>query len=468
MGRDWNVRDLEEWDARIRDKAEAFGLSWFPQEFEICDHLEMLGYMAYSGMPAHYPHWSFGKSYEKTKTLYDYGITGLPYEMVINTNPSIAYLMSGNSLCLQILTVAHVYGHNDFFKNNFTFRQTEPEYRLERIKLNADRVRGYVEDPSIGVDAVERVLDAAHALSLQRRRNIATRKLSRDEQEMHAIDLATPTADPYQAIHKKVEIEEPDLHRVPLEPEEDLLLLIRDYNPKLEDWQEDLLTIVHEEAGYFIPQIETKIINEGWATFCHREILNSLELPTGLQMEFLVRHNQVVSPAKGQINPYHLGLKIWDDIKKNVEEENGEEAAWEQMLQIRETDRDTSFLRRFLTESLMRELDLFTFAPVGEKIVVKEVSDEDNWRKVKETLISNIGMGSTPVIRATDIDHGGVRTIHLEHAHDGRDLDLAYAEHTLKHVFELWTKDVALETQINGEARLFTYSDNGFSNGKPN
>ena len=159
MPRSWTIKDLEHWDGRIREKVEEFGLSCFPQEFAVCDHEQMLGYMAYQGMPAHYPHWSYGKSYEKQKTLYNYGVTGLPYEMVINANPSLAYLMGANSLCLQILTIAHVYGHNDFFRNNFMFRDTRPELALSQFKLRADRVRRYVEDPSIGLQQVEEILD---------------------------------------------------------------------------------------------------------------------------------------------------------------------------------------------------------------------------------------------------------------------------------------------------------------------
>lgn len=120
--RSWDVDDLIGWDERIREKVAEFGLDCFPQVFEICDEEQMLGYMAYHGMPSHYPHWSYGKSFEKLKTTYDHGVSGLPYEMVINSNESIAYLMRNNSLCLQILTIAHVYGHNDFFKNNFTFQ----------------------------------------------------------------------------------------------------------------------------------------------------------------------------------------------------------------------------------------------------------------------------------------------------------------------------------------------------------
>src|SRR5512134_2683474 len=142
-----DLEQLQHWDERIAELASAYGLEYYPQEFEICDHHEMLGYMAYSGMPSHYPHWSYGKSFEKLKTLYDYGVSGLPYEMVINSNPALAYLMRDNSLLLQILTIAHVYGHNDFFKNNFTFRSTRPEFTLGTFKAHADRVRSYVSDP---------------------------------------------------------------------------------------------------------------------------------------------------------------------------------------------------------------------------------------------------------------------------------------------------------------------------------
>src|SRR5262245_13713127 len=180
----WSLQDLETWDAKVRDLVEQIGLDCYPQEVELCDHSQMLGYMAYSGMPSHYPHWSYGKSYEKLKMLYDHGVSGLPYEMVINSDPALAYLMRDNSLCLQILTIAHVYGHNDFFKNNFTFRTTRAEFTISTFKAHADRVRRYVDTPSIGVDKVESVLDAAHALSLQCRRNLAIRKLSeQDERE---------------------------------------------------------------------------------------------------------------------------------------------------------------------------------------------------------------------------------------------------------------------------------------------
>src|SRR5512132_328734 len=230
MAAAYTIEDLQKWNERIMTLVEHFGLDPFPQEFEICDYEDMLAYMVYSGMPSHYPHWSYGKGFEKLKTLYEYGVSGLPYEMVINSNPSIAYLMRDNSLALQVLTIAHVYGHNDFFKNNFTFKTTRAEFTTSTFKAHADRVRRYVDMPSIGVDRVEAVLDAAHALSLQCRRNLAIRKLSEQDERDRLVDASRPAHDPFHRIHRRADVVEPDLRHTPPTPDEDLLLFVRDHN----------------------------------------------------------------------------------------------------------------------------------------------------------------------------------------------------------------------------------------------
>jgi stage V sporulation protein R len=460
MPRLWEVSDLEGWDARIRERVEASGLDCYPQEFELCDHTQMLAYMAYSGMPSHYPHWSYGKSFEKLKTLYDHGVSGLPYEMVINSNPALAYLMCDNSLLLQILTIAHVYGHNDFFKNNFTFRSTRAEYTLPTSKAHAQRVRSYQEDPSIGLERVEAILDAAHALSMQCRRNLAVRKLSSADARQAAIDAAQPRADPYQRIHRAREHTEPDLRRTPLEPDEDLLLFVRDHNPYLAEWERDLLTIVHEQAQYFIPQIETKIMNEGWASYWHKRILDSLELDIDLQFEFIVCHNQVVRAHEGSINPYHLGLRIWEDLHRRAGGGADGDAA---IFAVRESDRDAAFLRRHLTEELIRDLDLFEYQRKGNEYVITEVADADGWRDIRDTLVASVGMNGVPVIRVVDGDVAGKRALALEHVHDGRDLHPEYAERTLAFVHQLWQREVTLETVIGGKRQQLVHNDRGFS-----
>lgn len=468
MSASYTIDDLERWNERIMNLVERFGLDPYPQEFEICDHEDMLSYMVYSGMPSHYPHWSYGKNFEKLKTLYDYGVSGLPYEMVINSNPSIAYLMRDNTLALQVLTIAHVYGHNDFFKNNFTFKSTGALYTIESFKSHATRVRHYVEDPSIGLEKVEALLDAAHALSLQCRRNLAIKKPSPTEERQLKLDEATPAADPFSTVHRRREQAEPDLKKVPLFPDEDLLLFIRDHNPLLSEWEKDLLTIVHEESRYFVPQIETKIMNEGWASFWHKRILEALDLPQELHLEFIVRHTQVLRPSPGGLNPYHVGMKVWEDIEKRWNHPSAEEveefgprkkSGKDKLFEVREVERDASFLRRYLTEDLMRELNLFEYKSRGNDQVVTRVSDKDNWRQIKETLIQNVGTGTIPVIKVEDADYKNNRTLLLKHHHDGRDLQLEYAEKTLKYVHQLWGHDVAMETVVDKSPTFLSFAD---------
>jgi stage V sporulation protein R len=468
MATSYIIEDLQDWNLRIVDLVQQLGLDPYPQEFEICDYDQMISYMVYSGMPSHYPHWSYGKSFEKLKTLYDYGLSGLPYEMVINSNPAIAYLMRDNTLALQVLTMAHVYGHNDFFKNNFTFRTIRAEFTIETFKAHANRVRHYVEDPSIGLEKVERILDAAHALSLQCRRNLTIRKQTEAEQKEAKLQDSKPPTDPFQSVHRRKEWVSPDLGKVPLYPEEDILIFIRDHNLQLAEWEKDLLTIVHEQAQYFIPQIETKIMNEGWASFWHKRILEALDLPQNLRIEFIVRHTQVLSPSPGSLNPYHVGMKVWEDIERRWSPANQEseknhvpktKTAQEKMFEVREVERDSSFLRRYLTEELVRELNLFEYQSRGNEKVVSKVADEDNWQAIKDTLIQNVGTGTIPVIKVEDSDYGHNRGLFLRHFHDGRDLQLEYAEKTLQYLRQLWGREVALETILNEKKSLLCFSD---------
>ena len=469
-----NVEELAVWDDRIRELVERFKLRCYPQEFEVCDHNEMLGYMAYTGMPAHYAHWSYGKSYERQKTMYDYGVSGLPYEMVINTNPCLAYLMRDNSLLLQVLTIAHVYGHNDFFANNFTFTTgTDAKHAFEMFKNGGNRIASYIEDPSIGIEAVESMIDHAHAICYQRSRNLAIKQLSDDEQRARAWERAQPAPDPWRDIHPEREYIQPDLSKTPAEPQENLLQFISRYNPYLPEWQRDILEIVDKQTQYFMPQMETKIMNEGWASYWHHKILNELKLPQGMHLEFLVRHNQVLRPHPGGLNPYHLGFVMWHDIERrwnagdtgkewsddepqiaSSSQDENDTPGRKKIFEVRESDRDQSFLRRFLTQELMEELNLFQHDRRGKERVVTKLPDQENWKDVRDTLIKGVGTGSIPVIKVEDADFGRNRTLYLKHYHDGRDLQLEYADHTLKHVTRLWEREVVLETIINGKGSL--------------
>lgn len=438
---DYTIGELEKWNEKIEKIVKKFGLNYYPQEFEIIDHNDMLAYEVYVGMPAHYPHWSFGKAYDKLRTLYNYNLTGLPYEMVINSSPCLAYLMKDNTLLLQILTIAHVYGHNDFFKNNRLFKTaTDASYTIEMFKSHADRIRDYINDPSIGYEEVEKMLNAAHAVKLQRERSIGIKKMSNEEVKQRIIKdyIKEDNRDVLKPWEKK---RLNNIEKIPLEPDEDILGFIIRYGD-LTSWQKDIVDIVRQETEYFLPQIETKIMNEGWASYWHYNILKELDLPASLHLEFIKRHNDVITPLEGRINPYYMGFKIFQDL----EEKYGREKIFE----VRELERDESFIRRYLTEELCSEMNLFQFGKQDRDYVVEEVSDEDGFKEIRNTICSSCGMGTIPSISVIDMSLYN-KTLILQHNYDGRELDLIYGVETLKYIVDLWGHKVILKTCIDGK-----------------
>jgi stage V sporulation protein R len=436
---EFTIEELEQWNERIESIARNFGLNYYPQEFEICSYEDMLGYEAYTGMPSHYHHWSFGKAYDRLHTFYKYNLSGLPYEMVINSNPCLAYLMRDNTLLLQILTIAHVYGHNDFFKNNRLFQSTRAELTIETFKNHADRVRGYIQDPSIGYKSVERILDAAHALRYQTNRILGMKRLTVEEQKKRILEEYRRRNQPNE-FGKPLTVEPPpNLTKIPLEPEDDLLWFITEYG-RLEEWEKDLLQIVRAETEYFLPQVETKIMNEGWASFWHYRILNELHLESDLHLEFLKRHHQVIRPHPGSLNPYHLGFTILCDLEKRF--------GLPKIFEVREIECDHSMIRRYLTRELCRELNLFEYFLSSDEVKITEVADDDGWEAIRDTLSANVGLGAIPVIKVKDLAIRD-RSLVLEHEYDGRELELSYAHETLKYVVELWDRPVELQTKVD-------------------
>jgi stage V sporulation protein R len=412
---DYSIEELKFWNEKIERLAEEKGLDFYPQEFEIISYEDMLGYESYLGMPSHYPHWSFGKTYERLKTLYKYNLTGLPYEMVINSNPSIAYLMKDNTLVLQILTMAHVYAHNDFFKNNRLFQEyTNADLAVEMFKNHAGRIREYIKNPGIGYEKVESVLDAVHSIRYQcglKKRKKYEKTIEHQEEE-------------------EVEKKESD----------SLLQFLIDYGD-CEEWEKDIIYIVMEETRYFIPQIESKIINEGWACWWHYQLLNDLDLDYGSHIDFLRIHNNVISQYPGRINPYYLGFKIWDKIAKKTRD-------MKKLFEIRALERDSSFIRRYLDFDTCREMNLIQLEEQDRFYVITELADDEGWKSIRNYLAESVGMGRIPKIVVDDVIKSD-NLLCLKQIYDGRELDVTYAFETLKYIVKLWGGKVSLDTVIN-------------------
>ena len=428
----WTEADLLHWDEKITRVAEDMGLDWHPIDYEIIDYQEMLGAMAYVGLPTHYRHWSYGKEYERTHTLYNMGQTGLPYEMIINSNPSIAYLMRENALYIHILTMAHCVGHSDFFKQNRMFGDTNPENIIDTFKSAARYVRKLIEDPSIGVEKVENILDAAHSVKYQVPRFPGIKYKTREE--LIAIARTRMTEEPKY---------KPNLAKVPMQPEYNVLRFVAEHSKHLEEWERNLILIVEESSKYFIPQALTKVMNEGWACTIHYKIVNELNLPDSLHLPFIKLHNQVVRPHLGQLNPYHLGFKLFEKI---IEEGGIEEA-----MLVRECHNDISFLRFYLDEEFMRENNYFSYSFKKDKkaITIDEISDEGGWESVRDQMIQNIGLNRVPVVYIDEIEKDN--TLSLIHEHDGRDLDLTYATKVFGYIRTLWGDEVRLISMVENE-----------------
>lgn len=445
---EFSLQELKDWNSIIEEICHEEGLNCYEQEFEICSYEEMICYETYVGMPSHYPHWSYGKSYEKIKTLHKYNLTGLPYEMVINSDPCIAYLMKDNTLLLQILTMSHVYGHNDFFKNNRLFKDgTNAKYTIEMFKNQANRIRDYIQDPSIGYEKVEKILNAAHSVKYQTQRITNEKVLDDNEKYKRLVDAANETNNslyPFLEPKDEKKTDIPVNRKIPVSPEEDVIKFIINYG-RLQDWEKDILSIVRQETRYFIPQIETKIMNEGWASFWHYRILNRLSLAQDLHLEFLKRHNQVIKPLEGQINPYYIGFKIFEDIFKNY--------GREKLFEVRELERDQSFIRRYLTRKLCEETHLFEYIKLSSDYIVSEISDEQGWKKVRNTLADSTGLGSVPVIVVEELQQKD-NTLILRHIYDGRELEFTNAYETLKHTVDLWGGKVALRTVLDDKEKI--------------
>jgi stage V sporulation protein R len=362
---------------------------------------------------------------------------GLPYELIINSNPSIAYLMRQNPLYLQILIMAHCVGHSDFFKNNRIFSHTRPDSVTSKFRNARKRIQKYTEDPSIGLKKVEMFLDDLHAVKFQMNRD-NRRRLSREEVEKKIIRDYNNSKS--KKSNRKLS-RSPDLKKRLLEPDHDFLSFLIEYGTHFEDWQIDMIEIVRDESEYFVPQMKTKVLNEGWASFWHYKILNELEIPQEYHLPFIKSHNQVVRPHLGGINPYHIGFHLF----KKIEEKEG----LDECFLIREVHEDVSAIRMYLDHEDFRKLNLFSYSSKKDSKTIDEISDRDGWKKVREDLIRNIGDNPIPRMIVSDISSEG--DLILKHMHDGRDLELEYADNVIGHIRNLWNKNVKFFTVIEEE-----------------
>jgi len=443
----------------IHDQARQFGLDFFPMRFELCPADVIYAFGAY-GMPTRFTHWTFGKHFYKMKLQYDFNLSRI-YELVINSDPCYAFLLEGNDLIQNKLVIAHVFAHSDFFKNNIHFAPTS-RHMVETMAAHAAKIREY--EFKYGRREVEIFLDAA--LSIQEHIEppaifpVAEEEGEKDTGHHHPPE--TPYDDLWALDGKPKEQPRERTRKIPPRPTKDMLAFIMKHSPELEDWQRDILAIVREEMRYFWPQMETKIINEGWATYWHARIMRELDLTEEETIEFAHLHASVTQPGKMQINPYYVGSKIFEDIEKRWDKPSQEERerygrqggeGRAKIFEVRSCENDISFLRNYLTRELVEELDLFLYQKVGSEWVVVE----KDWEKVRDGLVSRLTNCGFPYIVVEDGDYQRRGELYLKHCYEDLELDVPYLEKTLPYVYLLWGRPVHLETVIDGKKAVFSY-----------
>ncbi|WP_066959264.1 SpoVR family protein [Microbulbifer sp. Q7] len=476
---EWTFELIQEYDREIALLAKEFGLDTYPNQIEVISSEQMMDAYSSVGMPVGYNHWSFGKQFISVENNYQRGRMGLAYEIVINSNPCIAYLMEENTMTMQALVIAHAsYGHNSFFKGNYLFRTWTDASSIIDYLLFAKNYIARCEERH-GVDEVEALLDSCHALMnygvdrYKRPYPISAHEEERRQKEREEY-RQRQLNDLWRTIPKMDGAEElAQPHRFPDEPQENILYFIEKNAPLLENWQRELVRVVRKLAQYFYPQRQTQVMNEGWATFWHYTLLNELhargKVTDGFMMEFLTSHTSVIyqppydSPYYNGINPYALGFSIFTDLRRICENPTPEDRAWfpdiagsnwKETLQFAMRDfKDESFILQFLSPKVMRDMKLFCISDDDreKEIEVGAIHNEDGYRELRAKLAGQYNLGNRePNIQVYSVDTRGDRSITLHHTqHQRRPLGKDTGE-VLRHLHRLWGFDVHLHS-LNGD-----------------
>lgn len=487
------IEDLESSLEHIRKIAGEMGLDPYPTHFEIIPAHKMYEIGAY-GLPVRFPHWTHGRAYRQMKTSYDHGLSKI-YEVVINSNPALGYLLDNNPPAANKMVIAHVLAHVDFFKNNKVFAESRKDMPAAAAS-SAERIREYEQKE--GRVEVEKFLDSA--LTIWEHIDPNPRNFYRLSKEEQIAAWEKEAKEDFQGKNKpkseyddlfnigvdKSRDERPKKVKIPYHPDKDLLHIIREYSPILSDWQKDILDIIRGESLYFYPQMRTKIMNEGWASFWHKRIMRkmgALNLLTGKEEESWWKlHSGVLSPNPLQLNPYYLGMGMFEYLEDYY---NGyisdEEKRWLERQElpvypkfdgpieespgrckIREImiyDDDQSFIRNYFNKIVADRTKTYIYRKQETEDGTEYVIEDKNWKHLKNVFVSSMNNCGQPYLQVTDTGHFGERNLVISHVYEGVELDIEYIEKTLPHIFNLWGQPVHLETVIDDKKVVFSYDD---------
>ena len=473
-GSEWTFELIETYDREIARLAKDFKLDTYPNQIEVISAEQMMDSYASVGMPIGYNHWSFGKHFVSVEKSYQRGQMGLAYELVINSNPCISYLMEENTMAMQALVIAHAcYGHNSFFKNNYLFKMWTSADAIIDYLVFAKHYISECEERH-GIDAVESILDACHALmnyGVDRYKHPAALSIHDEKirQQNREVQLQSEVNELWRTIPQgKPLSERGEKKGFPDEPQENILYFIEKHAPRLLPWQREMVRIVRKIAQYFYPQGQTKVMNEGWACFWHYTLLHSLYdeglVTDAFMLEILQTHTNVImqpaynSPYYNGINPYTLGYNMMQDIKRICEHPTEEDKRW--FPDLANTDwrvsldhamrnyKDESFIAQYLSPKLIREMKLFHLVDddLRPELVVGAIHNEQGYQSVREALSRQYNLGNLALdIQVVSVDIEGSRALTLHYTQQDR-VPLSDAAHeVLKHLHTLWQFPVILK-----------------------
>ncbi|PVZ69572.1 SpoVR family protein [Pelagibaculum spongiae] len=475
QGSEWNFELLDIYHDAIEKLAKSHQLDTYPNQIEVITAEQMLDAYSSAGMPLGYSHWSYGKQFLDLEKLYKGGHMGLAYEIVINSSPCIAYLMEENSLPTQALVIAHAcFGHNSFFKGNYLFREwTDAAAIIDYMLFSKNYIRQCEEKH--GQAEVEKLLDSCHALmnygvDRYKRPSPISMEEERARQTNREDYLQSQVNDLWRTLPKNPNAEQVNQQqRFPSEPQENLLYFIEKHAPLLEPWQREVVRIVRKVSQYFYPQRQTKVMNEGWATFWHYTLLNDLFdqglVGDGFMLEFLHQHSSVTTqppfdhPGFSGINPYALGFAMFQDIKRICQHPDDEDRHW--FPEIAGSDwhttldfamrnfKDESFIAQYLSPKLIREFRLFSVNDDTQQptLEIDSIHNEAGYQRIRELLSSQYNLSNQePNIQVWDVNLKGDRSLTLRHVQHNKKLLNTDVNEVLKHLHRLWGFNVKLES----------------------
>ena len=475
-GAEWTFELIEAYHAEIESIAQEFGLDTYPNQIELITAEQMLDAYASTGMPIGYSHWSFGKHFIRNEQHYRRGRMGLAYEIVINSNPCIAYLMEENTMMMQALVIAHAcYGHNSFFKGNYLFRAwTDAEAIIDYLVF----AKRFILDCEelYGIEEVENMLDSCHALQnfgvdRYKRPNPVSMREEKERLKEREAYLQSQVNDLWRkTVPKKATVKAAKQRpNFPEEPQENILYFIEKNAPILEPWQREVVRIVRKLGQYFYPQRQTQVMNEGWACFWHYHLINALydrgKVTDGFMLEFLQSHTNVVAQPDfdseffSGINPYALGYAMMTDIKRICVDPDDEDRKW--FPDIAGSDwrktldfamrnfKDESFISQFLSPRLIREFKLFSILDDEEQseLEVTSIHNDAGYQYLRQALSNQYNLSmNEPNIQVYNVDMMGDRTLTLRHIPQNRIPLAENRDQVLRHLRRLWGFNVRLET----------------------